>query len=374
MAVLVKPYTEDNVQAVKDFNHRILAFGDEYDSILFAEESVPDWLPPSERCDTYNEYFLALEDKTVRGAYALKHQPFCFPGGGIRSVGYYHHVVSEGLFLKKYVSVGILLLKDALRRSPLLFALGMGGYDRALPRMLKALGWSHFSVPFYFRVVRPRTFFRNMQSIRSSRARRAVSDLAVATGAGWLAVRVVQAISRKMGARVGPYTAEEVLTLSDWCDEIWERSKSSYSWIAVRDAKALGTFYPASDRHFIRLRVRAGGRVVGWAVVAERRRSPQFGSMRVGSILDALARPEDAPAVVHAATRALEARDVDLIVSNQSHHAWCRALEASGFLKAPSTFIFAASQKLARSLAPFEHHKPLIYLNRSDGDGLPRNF
>src|SRR5215469_17916344 len=102
MALVVKPYAEDHVQAVKDFNRRILAFGESYDSILFAEECVPRWLPPGEQCDTYNEYFLALEDETVRGAYALKHQPFCFPDGRLRSVGYCHHIVSEGLFSKKY--------------------------------------------------------------------------------------------------------------------------------------------------------------------------------------------------------------------------------------------------------------------------------
>ena len=374
MALVVKPYTEDNIQAVKDFNRRILAFGDSYDSILFYEECTPKWLPPGDRRDTYNEYFLAVEDSVVRGAYALKHQPFCFPDGTTRSLGYYHHVVSEGLFLKKYVNVATLLLKDAFRRSPLLYALGMGGYDKALPRMLKALGWSHFPVPFYFRVVHPGSFFRNMQSIRSSRARRLLADLAAATGAGALAVRIAQAIPRRRAARVGPYAVEEVEAFSGWCDEVWERSRSSYAWIAVRDANALTTFYPESDRHFTRLRVTVGGRVLGWAVVAERRKSPQFGSMRVGSILDALALPEDAPAVVRAATEALEAREVDLIVSNQSHRAWCRALEASGFLKAPSTFIFAASKQLARGLAPFEHNRPLIYLNRSDGDGLPRNF
>jgi hypothetical protein len=374
MALIVKPYTEDDVEAVKDFNRRILAFGDLYDSILLDEQCVPKWLPWGEGRDTYNEYFLAIEGGVVRGGYTLKHQPFCFTDGTIVSIGYYHHVVSEGIFLKKYANVGTLLLKDALRRSPLLYALGMGGYDRPLPRMLKASGWSHFPVPFYFRIVNPGNFFRNMQSLRSSRARRALSDLAAATGAGWLAVKMAQAISRQRGPRVGPYVVDEVEGFSDWCDEVWERCKPVYAWIALRDGKALRTFYPASDRHFTRVRVSAGGGVLGWAVVAERRSNPQFGLMRVGSILDGLGLPEDAPALVHAATRALEARNVDLIVSNQSHRAWCRALEASGFLKAPSIFIFAASKELARSLAPFEENKLSIYLNRSDGDGLPRNF
>ncbi len=374
MALVVKPYTQNDVEAVKDFNRRILAFGHSYDSIVFSEQSVPRWLPPGKLRDTYNEYFLAVEDGVVRGAYALKHQPFCLLGREIHSVACFHHAVSEGLFIRKHANVATLLVKDALRRSPLLYALGMDGYDKPLPQMLKALGWSHFPVPFYFRVLRPHTFFRNAETLRSRRARRVLSDLAATTGAGWFAVRLAQGLGRQMGARVGPYTAEEVGTFSDWCDEVWQRSRSSYAWTGVRDKSAVTTFYPESNGSFTRLRVAAGGRVLGWAVVAERKKNPRFGSMRVGSIIDAFAQPEDAPAVVRAATEALEAREVDLIISNQSHRAWCRALQASGFLRAPSTFIFAASKELARSLAPFERNRTQIHVNRSDGDGLPCNF
>jgi hypothetical protein len=374
MPLVVKSYAQNDIDAVKAFNRRLLAHGDSYESIVFAEECTPKWLPSDGRRDTYNEYFLAIEDGIVRGAYALKHQPFCFQGQETRSVACFHHAVSEGLFIKRYANVGALLLKDALRRSPFLYTLGMDGVDKPLPRMLKALGWGLFPVPFYFRVVRPRSFLRNLQSLRSSRARRLLSDLAAATGVGGLAIKMAQAVTRQLGPRIGAYSVEEVPRFSDWCDEIWERSKSSYAWIAIRDKSTLDTFYPEGDDLFTRLRITAGGRLLGWAVIGERRTNPRFGSMRVGSILDALALPEDAPAVMHAATAALEAREVDLIVSNQSHYAWCEALKAAGFLSASSTFIFAASKELARNLAPLEHYRPLIYLNRSDGDGLPRNF
>lgn len=374
MSLVVKPYAQSDIGSVKAFNRRVLAHGDAYRPILFAEECIPEWLPPDGRCNTYNEYFLAIEDGVVRGAYALKHQPFCFQGKEIRPVACFHHVVSEGLFVKRYASVGALLLKDALRRSPFLYALGMDGFDKPLPRMLAAMGWSQFPVPFYFRVLRYRSFLRNLQSFRSGRARRVLSDMAAATGVGGLAIKMAQAVARQLGPGVGAHTVEKIWSFSDWCDGVWERSKSSYAWIAVRDKSALNTFYPAGDQLFTRLRVTAGGRVLGWAVIAERRKAARFGSMRVGSIVDALALPEDAPAVIRAATEALEARDIDLIVSNQSHRAWCRALGASGFLRASSAFIFAASKELARALALFEHNGPLIYINRSDGDGLPRNF
>ena len=109
-------------------------------------------------------------------------------------------------------------------------------------------------------------------------------------------------------------------------------------------------------------------------MAGERRQDAKYGSMRVGSIVDCWASPENALPVVEAAAATLKRQGMDLIVSNQSHALWCRALEHSGFLQAPSNFIFAASKKLAALLAPFEKNKTGIHFTRADGDGLPRNF
>src|SRR5207244_1759619 len=105
------------------------------------DRAVPRWLPQSENCDLYEEYFVAVEAGSgiVRGGYALKRQKFLFPDGCIRSIGFYHHVLSEGVIDRSYASVGGLLLRDALIRSPLLYCLGMGGYERPLPKMLVGL-------------------------------------------------------------------------------------------------------------------------------------------------------------------------------------------------------------------------------------------
>jgi len=60
---------------------------------------------------------------------------------------------------------------------------------------------------------------------------------------------------------------------------------------------------------------------------------------------------------------------VDLVLSNQSHAAWRDALKSSGFLGAPSNFIFGASKSVAELLAPFDANRDRIFLNRGDGDG-----
>jgi len=373
MAIVIESYAPGHVPAVKEFNRRLLAGGATDDVLFYGQPALERPRSPA-CCRAYDEYFLAMEGGTVRGAYAIKHQEFCFDGGTIRWVGCYHHPVSEGIVNKGYAVVATLLIRDALRRQPLLYALGMGGYDRPLPRMLKLLGWRDYLLPFYFKVVRPARFLRNVSPLRETRARRLLADLACITGIGWVALKSMQALKQFCAPSADPRTVEEVREFGDWADGLWEESKAACAMTAVRDGRALRALYPANYAHLSRLRISRGDRATGWAVIGERRKNPKFGTLRVGSIIDCLAPPSNAIPVVRAATRALEVSGVDLIVSNQSHSAWCRALADSGFLEGPSNFIFAASQKLAESLLPFEEKKDHMHFNRADGDGLPHNY
>lgn len=341
---------------------------------MFYETAKPRWLPPSGASPLFNEFFLALDGGIVRGGYALKHQDFSFADGSTRCVGYYHHPLSEGIVNKAHATVGGLLLRDAMQRSPLLYCLGMGGYDRPLPKMLLRLGWSHSLVPFYFRVVHPALFLREMHMLRTTAVRRFAMDLTAYSGAAWAASKAFHLFKKLRRPRAAICESEVVGEFGDWTDALWQQSKSSYAMAAVRDAETLRKLYPASDQHFTRLRIRRNGTDVGWAVIGERRKDAKYGSLRVGSILDCWAPPQDTPPVILAATEALINAGVDLITSNQSHKDWCTAFEDAGFLRAQSNFIFAASKKLAELLQPFEETKSHIHFTRADGDGLPRNF
>jgi hypothetical protein len=373
MSIVIQPYREEHQPAVNQFNSRLKA-GDADAELVFFRYAEPRWLPKAEGSDLYQEYFVAIDNETALGGYALKHQNFYFHDGNIRPLGYYHHPLSEGIVNKSYAAVGSLLLKDAMNRAPLLYCLGMAGYDRPLPKMLVRLGWSHCLVPFYFSVVNPYRFLRQMQTLRSSAGRRLLMNLAAMTGTGWAAMKSFQGIKRLSGPRVAPYQVQEVEEFSDWADALWEQAKGEYILTAVRDSKTLRTLYPASDKHFSRLRISRDGKDIGWAVVGERRQDAKYGSMKVGSIVDCWASPENALPVVRAAAAALKRRGVDLIVSNQSHALWGLALQNSGFLQAESNFIFAASKKLGALLEPFAENKSRIHFTRADGDGLPRNF
>ncbi|HUO14447.1 MAG TPA: hypothetical protein VMX38_05620 [Verrucomicrobiae bacterium] len=373
MPITIQPYLPEHEPAVAEFNQRLKTSTND-PTLVFPRYAVPRWLPHSQSSDLFQEYFLALENGFVRGGYALKHQNFIFPDGKVRRIGYYHHPYSEGIINKSYAVVGSLLLRDAMARSPLLYCLGMGGYDRPLPKMLVRLGWTHCAIPFYFLVLRPHRFLLQMQALRGSAAREWLMNLAAASGAGWAAMKALRAWRSLRAPRVESFTVEKIAEFSAWANDLWEKNKDAYALAAMRDATTLCLLYPATDEHFTRLRIRRGGQDIGWAVVGERRKDEKYGEMRVGSIIDGWAAPGDAAPVVQAATAALEQAGMDLIVSNQNHAEWGLALANLGFLSSESNFIFAASKTLAALLQPFESNRLRMHFTRADGDGLPRNF
>ena len=368
MPIVIEPYRKEHEPAVEAFNQRLQAGGED---IIFFRQAEQQYLAKVEGSNPYQVQFVALEDGTVRGGYALKRQSFSFADGMVRSIGYYHHCLSEGVINQAYARVGSMLLLHAMHQEQMLFCLGMGGYGRPLPNMLIRLGWSHCSIPFYIRVLRPYRFLKQMEGLRTSSIRCIAMDVGAISGAGWTGLKLLQGGQRFRAPRVVPFSVEQFEAFSDWIDHLWESARGNYGMVAVRDAKTLRILYPAKFPHLIRLKVMRDGAPIGWAVVAERRKNPRWGDLRVGTVVDCWAVPGDEVTVIRAATEALEQRSLDVIVSNQSHQAWCTALEHSGFLKTSSNFVFAASKKLAELLQPFDQQKSRMHIVRGDGDGLP---
>jgi len=365
----IEQYADRHTEAVRRFNERLLAGGTPN---RFPTAPVPAWLPKIDGRSIFQEYYLALDEEgEVRGAYILKHQDFQI-SGRVVSIADYHLPISEGAVDRRYSQVGVMLLRDALGRQPLLYGLGMGGYEEPLARMFEAAGWSMFSVPFFFRVVRPNNFLRNVVFLRRSALKRTALDIAAFSGLGWLGVRAMQMLKhRKTADSSLKVEIDTIDDFSDWADEVWRSSKQRYGMAAVRDAETLRILYPGDKQNFIRLRFSGESHATGWAVVLDSQLSghKHFGDMRLGSIVDCFASVDDTTVVVDAARRFLESRGVDLIVSNQSHAAWQRGFREAGFLNGPSNFIFAASKKLAELLKKEGVENDGLHFNRGDGDG-----
>jgi hypothetical protein len=365
-AVLIRPYTDEWREAVAAFNQRVKPANAPFQ---LPETSAADWIPKSGARKPYQEMFLAVQDRSVRGSYTFKNQDFVL-GGQIREVGMCRMPISEGIVDCRYAMIGVSLVKDAVKRQPLLYALGIGSLDAVVTRLVLAMGWKVIqTVPFYFKVNNGFRFLRNARHLRSTRLRRVLLDAAAYSGAGSAGARFADVLLTRNGHR--EVYAKLVSDFDDWADRIWQASEARYSMIAVRDAAVLSRLYPLEEGRFMRLRIQEGGDVIGWAVLLDTamHENKYFGNMRVGTIVDCLAAPEDATKVMAAASRFLEQRGVDVLVSNQSHPAWCRGLKIAGFLCGPSNFFFVASRQLSKVLGEIDPQGAAIHLNRGDGDG-----
>ncbi|MBV8211654.1 MAG: hypothetical protein JOZ08_00335 [Verrucomicrobia bacterium] len=362
--IVVRPITEDLVRAIRDFNSR-LDDGGAPPQFRFPECHISTWLPKVAHRRLYEEYFALSEKDTIRGCYIFKHQDFSFHGV-TRSIGFWHWPISEGVVNNKYSWVASRMLETGLKAQPLLYGLNM---TDQLARLLTILGWSLCRVPLYFKVNRPGRFLAEIRVLRQTKARQLIANLAAGTGIGGLALKILQS-GREAGGPLDEQ-AEVVRGFSGWADDLWDACKGSYAMIGVRDRETLNILYPPSSERFLCYKVVRASAVIGWAVLldTQMRDNKHFGNLRVGSIVDCLASPEQAFAVVRAATQVLEARGVDLIVSNQSHAAWCAALRSAGFQPGPSNFRFAASRELAKLLDPLPTTMAQIHVTRADGAG-----
>ena len=360
-------HREGHREEVAQFNDRMRAAGID---VGISEDPESSWLPELESDQLYEEHFLALnESGRVCGGYTLKHQLFQL-NGEIESIGFYHAPLSEGLIDKSYAAVGTKLLMDAIRRRGKLYCLGMGSVEEPLPRMLGALRWTVTPAPFLFYIVHPSKFLRNIQALRNSPLRRLAIDIAALSGVGWAGCRVRNSrywIQR----RKDHVDCKEIKSFDSWCCELWNNSRQSYPFAAVRDTQTLQSLYPPDNQRFLKLRVTArDGATLGWAVCLDTQmvNNKHFGDMRLGSIVDLFAAPADAFRIAAAATDFLANRGVDLIVTNQSMKCWTEAFNRSGYLNGPSNFIFAASKKLAHSMDGVIDSQE-YFVTRGDGDG-----
>jgi hypothetical protein len=364
--VAIQAYSEQHESAVRQFNERLKAGGSPF---KFPAPGKLPWPARIAGRATFMDGFVAIENDAVRGGYLIKHQPFALGEVVREDVANLQLPLSEGSIDPAFSRIGVQILAAAVRGHPLLYALGMGGIRTPLPSVLRGMGWTTQRVPFFFRVARPVAFLRNIRILRTTPARCRALDVAAASGVGALAFAAVHAAMTRPSLRSAQ--AELVQRFEEWADAIWERARSSYSLIALRNADELNALYAGTDRRPIRLRVTSAGRDIGWAVVFDTQLSnhKQFGDMRLGTLVDCLALPGEEIAVVRAATDHLLSRGVDLVIGNQSHVAWREALRRRGYLAGPSNYGLAMSKGLVAALMPSDANLERIHMTRGDGDG-----
>ena len=368
MPISIQPFHPRHADAVADLNRRMAAGGSHWQ---FPEQPEPGALAPETGAPVFHEVFLALDGAVVRGGYGLQHRSAAF-GAEQRPVGTWYQPISEGSVDPRHSLIAIQLLRDAFRREPLCFGLGLEGPESQLAKLAVSLRCELRLIPFFVRIQNGGRFAREARYLRKRRALSRALDVAAATGLASLGVKLVNLALQRVRHRKDEVIVENAASFGPWADELWERCRSRYSFVAVRDAATLNSLFPVRQR-FRLVRVARDGTTIGWAVLDSKRMSDdgKFGGLHVGRIADCFAAPEDADGVVRAAVDVLAAEDVDLILSNVSHPAWCAALRRNAFLSVPSNFVFAPSPELAKRIRAVDPENRNVHLTRADDGGGP---
>ncbi len=367
MSILIRQLEEKDVETIRAFNKR-LSDGGAKES--FPEVHIPSWLPKKESSSIFQEYYIALEEDTARGAYILKWQPFYLNGKEEQVCGY-QLPIAESIVNPKYNIIPLRLMGDALARNPLMTGLGGGRPEEPSVRLLLAAKWKMVPCPFFFRIIHPKPFLDNIVYLRKDKKYRFLLDFLANTGLGWLGMKslflykdLTKNKYSKVESRVEP-------SFDGWCDQIWEEAKDKYSLIATRTKDILNTLYPASRPRFIRLRVTTSNDTIGWVVLLNTKMKDHnfFGNMRVGTIVDCLALPGEEGKVIKAGYDYLVSDKADIVISNQLHQSWCEAFKNNGFLRGPSNFFFFTSPELTSQVSENDPDYEKVHMTRGDGDG-----
>ena len=318
--------------------------------------------------------YVAADDEEIRGGVWLKEQVFWSAGRPVR-VGWAKYLVAESLIDARAAGVPAGLLFTLLRQQPHLMGLGMGGHSGPYARILAAARWSNSSVPFFFCLIHPSRVLRHLAYARTTSARRMLADGLAHSGLAWAGNKLLAGACAAFRRRpTRGYTCSVVTRFDAWADDLWERCRDSYGFMAVRDSRALNALYPEGFRSLTRLRVQQSGRDVGWICArsidaAGTWFEQHFGNLRIGILTDNLAQPTDATGVMQAGFQHLAEDGADVIVTYQSHPAWGTAAFNVGFLRGPSRSAFYRSPAVESLITQATAEDRCHHLTWSDGDG-----
>jgi len=370
MAIEILPHSEQYADAVHAFNLRMRAGGSHWG---FYPDPLPEWIPRrNSRQPVWREYHLAIEaGAVVRGAYALKPQPWTI-AGDLCTVADWQGPFSEGAIDPKYSMVALRLMRAMLKAYPLLYSWGHGSEEQTLLTMLEKMGWLLHATPLCVRVLNGRRFLRRNGYLRTTWQRRLAQDALALSGLGGVGFSAAHRALRLRSPRAHRVETAPVARFGSWADELWHEHKDRYAALAVRDADNMNTLVPEKGwPPATRLQMTHGGCVIGWALVLDTQMidDKRFGTMRVGSVIDCFADPAEARRVVAGATEYLADRGVDIVISNQAHPGWARGFRDNGYLLMPGRRVFAASPELRARLEPLAERTRGLHLTNMDGHG-----
>jgi hypothetical protein len=360
VALQFTPMLAEHFEAVRSFNERMRA-GNAETAFL-----IPEGAPESSADGPIQfRQYVAVDNAGVHGGVIEMEQPGWLQGRPVQAFNY-QSPLSEGIVDRRYGMVALRLVKFMEGRSDSVFFVGMGAAENPMPRILTASGWTVRPVPFLFRVHRTPTFLREMQMLNSTPARRIAARVAASSGIASLAVACAQMRWSRSKLKV-----RRERCWGAWSQEIWSLCRSQCSFAVAREPAMLEALYPSRDPRLSILLIEDGANPVGWAACFDTRmkEARYFGKMRLGCVLDCMAKPDAMTATAIAADTELASHGADLVWLNHSHAAWVRAFRSAGFLRGPSNYLLGTSKPLTQTIRSVSGGEESIHITRGDGDG-----
>ena len=369
MTISFRRYQPEDRPGIEALNERMRRAGVAHRVYPEADER-----PNAATTPVTQELYVGADGPVIHGGVWLHEQQFMIAGERVVG-GWLKYPVAESLIDRAYSGVPAGLIMTVLRRQPRLMALGMGGRGSPLAKLLQGIGWTCTDVPFGFAPIRATRVIKELQAIQEHRLAR-VARVIARTHTAPLALSPLNLI-RKLRVRrcLAGVTVVREQEFADWSDRIWNENARHYPFIARRDAPLLNRMYPADAPGIARYRVTRSGNDIAWLCtrtmgLSEGSAHPQFGRLKVGMIVDAVANPRDSKTVFAVAFSELARLGVDIVVSNQLHPAWRNAMASLWLAPAPSNFVFAYSKPMKQLLQKANAEREL-YITRGDCDGPP---
>ena len=362
MKIAVQLFEAVHEPAVEAFNHR-LREGRAPSAFLLPARAKP----PVHRGSVTVTHHVAVDDGgEVRGGVMCVEHP-AVVGGRVDRVVNVQAPLSEGILNPAFTLVGPQLIKHVVRECPYVFVVGMGSASNPLPRLLKALGWTLHTVPFYFRLLRAGRCVRQLAPLRRPPGRRIAGTIAAFTGMAGVAAALAHRQSGVSRRAATQFEARQVDAWTAPADEVWSVFRRQVGFSVLRTTDTLPFFYPVGTGSPGAWWLMRGGRVEGWfgLLVTAMTENPYFGNLVVATLTDCVGTPEALQAAVPIAARQASLSGADLVITNQQHRLLRESCQAAGWRSAPSNFLVATSKALT---AAFD--ADTAYITRRDGDGL----
>ena len=361
MGIEVVPYAKEHEAAVHAFNLRMA----NAPSLFLLPEKAPQAVNEP-RIVSATQYLAVDEDKQVRGGVIVMDVPAWINGREVAAANL-QSPLSEGIVDPMYSMVGMQLIRWTLRRTPYLYVVGMGSADNPLPRLLKAFGWKVRPAAFLFKMNRVGRCLRELSPLRARPLLRSAAVAASISGAGWMGVRWLQ----RRRTKTARLETEPLNRWPDWVDAVWERYRAGCSFAMVRDSRTLPLLYDPASGQLRAFALRRGGQPVGWFSLLDAPMSGHryFGNLRVATLLDCVAPPEEAGAAAAAAWEEARRMGADLVITNQTLDAAVAACRSQGFLERGSNYFIATSKALTEECDAAGGDAAMC-VTRRDGDGI----